>query len=283
MTPDFVFVGNVTRDERPEGYVLGGTATYGAITARNLGYRAGILTRAAENFPQRELLRDIEIVCLPSTCTTTFRNIYAADGHRQQFVHDVADPIDADCLPADWRSAKIALLGPIAREVDTPIASEFGPQTLLGVVPQGWLREWDETGRVRPRGWSEAPDLLPRVRILVLSDEDLGEYNERLSAYVALTRIVVLTHGRRGCTVYQRARMPFDSPAFQSQEVDPTGAGDVFTTAFLIRYSETNDVKEAARFANCTASFVIEAIGTTGIPTREMVEKRLLEGSTLEG
>ncbi len=278
MPPDFVVIGHLTRDEHPAGYDLGGTATYAAITARNLGYRAGILTRAAEDFPQRELLRDIQIERLGSDRTTTFRNIYDEHGRRHQFVRDVADPVDAGCLPVSWRGTKIALLGPIAREVETATARQFDARTLIGVVPQGWLRQWDETGRVTVRTWAEAPDILPHARVLVLSEEDLGEFAERLQDYIALTEIVVLTRGARGCTVFRRGRAPFDSPAFRANEFDPTGAGDVFTAAFLIRLHETGDLTEAARFANCTASFAVEAEGITGIPTRAMVERRLLEG-----
>ena len=241
MSPDFVVIGHLTRDERAAGYDLGGTATYAAITARNLGYRAGILTRASEEFPQRELLHDIQIERLTSDRTTTFRNIYH-DGRRQQYVHDVAQPIDPQTLPLEWRDARIALLGPIAREVETASARHFGAQTLIGVVPQGWLRQWDENGRVRVRTWDEAPDILPHARVLVLSEEDLGEFAERLNDYVALTEIVVLTRGAKGCTVFQRGCLPFDSPAFHANEFDPTGAGDVFTAAFLIRLYETGDV-----------------------------------------
>jgi 1D-myo-inositol 3-kinase len=308
LPPDFVVIGNLTRDERrteprrrvpgpnaprsriPQSvcgarwgpgsgaaeYDLGGTATYAAITARNLGYRAGILTRAAESFPQRELLRDIQIERLASDRTTTFRNIYDEHGRRHQFVRDVAEPIDAACLPASWGSAKIALLGPIAREVETPILRQLGSRTLIGVVPQGWLRQWDDSGRVSVRSWIEAPEILPHARVLVLSEEDLGEFAERLNDYIALTEIVVLTRGARGCTVFRQGHEPFDSPAFHAREFDPTGAGDVFTAAFLVRLHETGDIAVAARFANCVASFAVEAEGVTGIPSRAMVEQRLL-------
>jgi sugar/nucleoside kinase (ribokinase family) len=275
LPPDFVVVGHLTQDERPAGYDLGGTATYAAITARNLGYRAGILTRAAEDFPQHELLHDVEIERLTSDRTTTFRNIYDMHGTRRQFVRDVADSVDATRLPATWHDAKIALLGPIAREVEIAMVRQFDAKTLIGVVPQGWLRQWDETGRVRARTWAEAPDILPYSRVLVLSEEDLGEFAERLNDYIALTEIVVLTRGAKGCTVFQQGRKRFDSPAFHASEFDPTGAGDVFTAAFLIRLHETGDVTDAARFANCVASFAVEAEGVTGIPTRGMVEARL--------
>ncbi len=278
MTPDFVVVGHLTRDVKPGGFVLGGTATYASITVRNMGYRAGILTRAADDFPQSELLHGIEIERLASDRTTTFENLYDEQGHRLQYVRDMAGPIDATCLPETWSRASMALLGPLIGEVETPVARQFSDQTLLGVTPQGWLRQWDETGRVSPRAWSESPDLLPHARVLVLSEEDLGEYAERLQSYIELTPIVVLTRGARGCTVYQRGYPPFDSPAFVAREVDPTGAGDVFTASFLVRMHETQDVVQSARFANCVASFVIEAEGTVGVPTREMVEERLAHG-----
>ena len=53
--------------------------------------------------------------------------------------------------------------------------------------------------------------------------------------------------------------------------VDPTGAGDIFTLAFIIRYQETGDPVESARFADVTASFGIGAVGVAGIPSRQQM------------
>jgi sugar/nucleoside kinase (ribokinase family) len=64
-------------------------------------------------------------------------------------------------------------------------------------------------------------------------------------------------------------------PGFPAVEVDPTGAGDVFAAAFLVRLQETEDPVQAARFANAVASFCVEGPGVAGIPTREQVEERL--------
>ncbi|MGB8647493.1 MAG: PfkB family carbohydrate kinase, partial [Anaerolineae bacterium] len=222
-TPDFIVIGHLARDEHDGRPTLGGTATYAGMTAHNLGYRTGILTRAAEDFPQPELLEGIEVLRLPSPTTTTFTNIYDAKG-RQQFVRDVADPIGVEQLPPEWRAPRIALLGPIAGEVDSEMVKQFDAASLIGVTPQGWMRRWDANGRVKARSWNEAPDILPHARVLVLSEEDLGEFTERMQAYCSLTPIVVLTRGDMGCYVYRGKGRPLVSPAFKTTQVDPTGA-----------------------------------------------------------
>ena len=61
MPPDFVVLGHFARDEHADGsFTLGGVPTFAAITARNLGYRVGIVTSCADDLPQTELLHDIE-------------------------------------------------------------------------------------------------------------------------------------------------------------------------------------------------------------------------------
>lgn len=69
-------------------------------------------------------------------------------------------------------------------------------------------------------------------------------------------------------------------PGFKStQEVDPTGAGDVFAAAFLWHLHQQNgDWKTAAEWANCVASFAVEKRGVTGVPKLADVEKRWKNG-----
>ena len=275
MPPDFVVVGHLTRDEHTDGsHTLGGASTFAAIAARQLGMRAAILTSAADEIPEPHLLHDIEIIRVPSPTTTTFRNIYEGL-HRHQYVRDIAQPIHVEHLPDDWCNAKIALLGPLVRELDTNLIQAFSDQTLIGVSPQGWMRQWDETGRVHTRAWLEAPDILPHADVLIMSEEDLGTYADRLPSYIQLTPLVVLTQGPRGCTIYRQNQDPLHVPAFPANVIDPTGAGDTFATAFLIRYHETDDIFQAARFANAAASLAIESKGAATMPTRAQVQSRL--------
>jgi sugar/nucleoside kinase (ribokinase family) len=61
------------------------------------------------------------------------------------------------------------------------------------------------------------------------------------------------------------------------QEVDPTGAGDVFAAAFFVRLLNTRDPWEAARFANRMAAVSVTRPGMQGVPTSDEVKNCLME------
>jgi 1D-myo-inositol 3-kinase len=84
-------------------------------------------------------------------------------------------------------------------------------------------------------------------------------------------RTIIITRAERGATAYQ-AGESCHYPARPAEEVDPTGAGDVFAAAYLIRLTETGDACEAASFASVVASFSVEGPGVEGIPLRSQVE-----------
>ena len=60
-----------------------------------------------------------------------------------------------------------------------------------------------------------------------------------------------------------------------ANEVDATGAGDVWAAAFAIRLVETDDVTLAANFASVAAAMSVERRGLLGIPTRDQVIARM--------
>ncbi len=92
---------------------------------------------------------------------------------------------------------------------------------------------------------------------------------------MATKGIVVVTRGANGATAYQRKKV-LSHPAYSVAVVDPTGAGDIFAAAFAISWRETSSVEKALRFANAAASLAIEAVGTSGIPTRDGIQRRML-------
>ncbi len=275
-TPDYVVVGHVTRDlDAQGGWRAGGTATYAALTAARLGVRVGVLTAAIPGTIGLEGQDRIEVSLCSSPESTTFENLYL-DGHREQYVRAVATPLVPEQLPAAWLQAPVVHLGPIAQEVDIRFLEAFD-EALVGVTPQGWLRAWDADGRVRAAPFAYEEQLLQRADVIILSLEDLGGDRGWLERLARVASLLVETRDREGAVVFERG-VATHVPAFWAQEVDPTGAGDVFAAAFMLRYCECRDPVDAARFANCVASFVVEAPGAANLPTRPQVSRRLLTG-----
>jgi sugar/nucleoside kinase (ribokinase family) len=273
--PDFLVIGHVAKDLTDEGYRPGGTAVYSALTARNLGRSVGVITRVGPDFDLGQILEDVEVICLPSPVTTTFRNIYE-EGGRCQYVHAVAEGIGTEDVPLAWREAPIVLLGPIAGEIEGDMIGLFS-SSLLGLAPQGWLRRWDEQGRVFPCQWIEAGKFLRRVDVLIVSEEDLAGEGRTLRSHLKDSRVAVVTEGEKGATVYCQGKKCHFPPR-RTEVVDSTGAGDVFAAAFLVRLAETDDPHEAARFANVAASVSVERIGIASVPDRTEIEALLVNG-----
>ncbi len=269
--PDFLVIGHLTKDLGEEGYTLGGTAIYSALTARNLGREVAVVTSAGPDI-ELAVLEGVDLLSLPSPTTTTFRNIYRGE-RRSQFLYHRASPISVDAVPPEWRGLPIVHLGPVAQELEEEMVWLF-PHSLLCLTPQGWLRRWDEEGRVHPQRWEGAVKVLPSVDLLIVSEEDMRGEAASLAQHLHLPHISVVTQGAQGATLYHKGK-GHRFPVPQARRVDPTGAGDIFAAAFLVKWDETGDFHIAARFANTAASLSIERTALSGIPTRAEVEERL--------
>ncbi len=270
---DYLVIGHVTEDITPAGNVLGGTATYSALTARAFGLRVGIITSLSEKTSLGPL-EGIPLFRVPSEVTTTFENIHTSAG-RVQFLHARAAPVSLESMPEAWRRTSIVHLGPIAQEVDPSAADHFAT-SLLGMTPQGWMRAWDIAGRVHPCKWEAADELLPKAGAVVLSDEDVGYDEELIESMSHKTRILVVTEGVNGCVLYWNGdRRRFHAP--QVEEIDAVGSGDIFATAFFIRLFTTRDPWEAARLATLVASRSVTRKGLDGIPTAKEIEQCTVE------
>ena len=275
MPVTFLSVGHFCYDVSPNGYILGGSASYSTLTARNLGHHARAVTAVGANFDrQNPLLDGITTVYCESPETTIFDNQYDENGHRQQFILGAAKELKGPDVPVKWYTSDIVYLCPIADEVSAELVHCFSKNTLIGATPQGWLRQWNASGKVEAKRWGTAEDILPYIDVLILSDEDVRSYPDELEKYIQLAPMVVLTRGANGATFFQDGAK-LKSTAYSVTEIDPTGAGDVFATSFLIDYYQNRSVEKALNFAHCVASFAVEGVGTTCIPKLEQVMLRL--------
>ncbi|RLD06258.1 MAG: ribokinase [Chloroflexi bacterium] len=271
---DYLVIGHFAKDLTPDGYHLGGTAAYAALTARALGLRVGILSSFNEKELSLEALAGIPIVNIPAEETTTFSNLETNAG-RAQILHQRAAQIDFAQVPEVWRRATIIHLAPIAQEMKSQLPAGFSP-ALLGLTPQGWLRGWDDEGRISLREWSEMEASLKRASAAVLSVEDVQDDEELIEEISLASRVLALTEGDEGARLYwNRDLRRFSAPV--KEVLDTTGAGDIFAAAFFIRLHSTRDPWEAARFATCLASQSVTRRGLTSIPTEDEIQTCQME------
>jgi len=270
---DYLVVGHIAADITPTGVQLGGTVSYSGLTARALGLRVGIVTSSGEGAPL-QALAGIPIVNVTTEYSTTFENIKTESG-RKQILHHQAAPILLNHIPQVWRSAPIIHLAPIAGELDSSLAEQLSG-SLIGVTPQGWMRAWDENGQVYAKAWKNSDQILSHAGAVVMSVEDVNRDLELVEEMAHRTRLLCLTEGDTGAVLYWNGdRRRFRPPVME--EVDGTGAGDIFAAAFFVRLYQTRDPWEAARFATQLAARSVTRIGLNGIPTSQEIEECLVE------
>lgn len=267
---DFLAIGHICYDLVPGGRVAGGAAAYGASAAQVLGCRSGVVTSAAAGDTWQETFPDLVVHQIIAPATTVFENVYTAGG-RQQTIHAVAGRLTREHVPAAWTRAPMIHIGPVAGEVDPAIIRLFS-DSVVGVGPQGWMRRWDEDGRIYQVDWERAVEVLPLAAVTVLSTEDLADA-AMLEQYRQLSPLLVVTEGARGCTVYCRAEERH-FPAHAVEAVEETGAGDIFAAAYLVRFYQTDgNPWDAADFANRVAAC---SVTRRGLPAKMDAIRHLL-------
>ena len=260
---DLVSIGHAARDEfegDPE-WRIGGTATYAAAAAACLGDRVALLTRVGPNERDRLAARcqelGIELHALESEVTTTFSFRYV-DGRRRLRLKARAKSIGANAIPS--------------------VFDVYGgvPRVLAA---QGYLRSWDADGTIRRREWDDAHEILERVSVAVVSEEDI-EGDLELARGWARTAPVIVTIAERGAIVLRGGR-EVEVGGFPADElVDQTGAGDAFCAGLALALADGDDLEAAARFANAVASFAVEGVGTIALAPREKVQARMQRHSS---
>jgi len=270
---DYLVIGHITRDHTHQGYQLGGSVSYAALTAQSLGLRAGIVTSWAEDLSS-EPLDGVQIVNVPSDYSTTFRNHENIEG-RVQLITKVASEIKAEHIPELWRNTPIVHLAPVAQEVDLTILKNVSA-SLIGVTPQGWFRKWNHTGHVSIGKWSDAGSILQSVGAAVISVEDIGNDDLLIEELSTICPILAITEGSKGVQVYWNGDVRrFIPPSFEL--VDPTGAGDIFAAVFFTRLFQTRDPWEAARMATILSAYSITRVGLASVPSLSEINTAMVE------
>lgn len=264
--PSSLIIGHICHDKVPSGFVPGGAAAYAGLLSHRLGYDTAVLTAFGDDFQFASQFKGIDLHVVPSPETTVFENIYH-DGQRTQYLHSRATPLTPAELPAHLQHPKTVLLGPICDEVSFEFLDYFASQnTITCACPQGWMRQWDERKLVSPKSIADW-QVLAKADIISMSEADVAGNWDLINHIAFFTNILLVTQGASGAVVFEKGeRRHF--PALPVQELDPTGAGDIFAAAFLLNYAEGRNIETAVQFAHLVAGLSIQGSGMGSVPGR---------------
>jgi 1D-myo-inositol 3-kinase len=268
---DYLAIGHVTEDLWPEGPTPGGTVTYSSRAARAFVDNVTVLTAADSSLDTAAAFPGISVQRLDASTTTRFRNIYRDHG-RVQIVTPCPINLQAADLTPSMRRAAIVHLAPVCNEVSAQIVNQVENDVFIGITPQGWMRRWDSAGHVTSlaANWIDAPVVLARANAVVTSIDDIAGDWDIARAWAAQTALLVVTQGPLGCTVFVNGH-PALVPAPAVQEVEPTGAGDIFAAVLYIALRRGQNPLQACALANCIAAQSVTRPRMAGIPTAQDV------------
>lgn len=123
-------------------------------------------------------------------------------------------------------------------------------------------------------------EFLPLTDYVIFSEPALdalapaGEERERLAAILEQGPLHAgVTRGRKGYTWLERPGAFGHQPAFTTEVVDTTGAGDAFHGAFTWALAQGYTAGECARIAAAVSALKCRRLGArAGLPTREELE-----------
>ena len=253
-------IGHLSRDVVGGGEPRpGGTVFYATRALARLGADA-VVTASCAATDREALLRPLEAFGLPvtwyeSSRTTEYRFRYEGD-RRLLFQDAVGDPWSAEQARAGGGDATWVHVGALVR-------TDFPPETLAALAEDGRILLVDGQGLVRTpalgplRIDGEVGSALSHVTILKLDDEEAealagGTQPGRLLALGVPE--LILTLGSQGALVLTPTLTEHVPAVELDPDVDPTGAGDTFSAAYLVARARGAEAVEAARFATDTVA-----------------------------
>lgn len=291
MEFDVIVIGHITIDVNvlPRGIIenmLGGAPTYAGFMLASLGEKIGVVSKIGEDFPDKfpplygKFGLDTEGVYSTPEKTTVFENTYDESGSRKQTCWLLPSKISPEEIPQAYFRTRGFYVSPVGDEVTPGVLEAVKKEeNVVMLDPQGLFRKIGEDGKVDVQKPDDLSDYLAHVDIVKIGQDEFRSFakssEETLRELVeAGPEVAILTRGEKGCAVFSEGKFS----EFEGLKVDAkdlTGAGDVFGAAFLVKYLNTRDVAESARFATAAAGLKIKYKGPSGFPSEEEILKAL--------
>ncbi|MFI5422298.1 MAG: carbohydrate kinase family protein [Nitrososphaerales archaeon] len=256
---------------------MGGAPSYSSVALSSLGYSPEIVTHVGYDFPP------VYSSFLKETCninlarwiesgfkTTSYRIDRTGERRRLWLIAKCKDLQFEDfrAFIGDLPNKKALVLNPVAGEISLSLLERVSKEfDHVFIDSQGFVRRFDrKTGEVGMRSGVDI-SALAGVDVLKTDLEELSGWvgtSNKESAIRQLSRFVntiLLTAGPGEIEVYEQGILHLKALPFKVAVADTTGAGDIMMSTFAARFSETEILEDALRFAIAASTLAVRNFG----------------------
>jgi sugar/nucleoside kinase (ribokinase family) len=272
----------------PAGRVLSGCSTNGCLALARLGHRTALVGRIGPDLHARLVAEldgyGVAHALAPCAESGGFALVYDHKGDRTLDLLGHAAPIAH--LPPDLAAARAIIVGPILQETPPELVARIAAASDAPIFldPQGMLRRIGPSGRIEHVCDEGFARVAPRCHVIkanelearVITGVDPREDGPAAVARLRATgcAIAIVTLAEAGSLI-DDGRRQYVIPAYATDAIDPTGAGDTYMAGFVHAYLRNpHDLLLAGCTGAATASIWIEHSGPDAPITPGEVERR---------
>lgn len=269
------------------GRIVGGSATYAGIAASYFA-STRLVGVVGKDFGEDNIQRlkrkgiDLQGLQVDESGDTFFWSGEYGENFTTRTTLDTQLNVFANfkpTIPTDYKATPFVLLGNIQPSLQSMVLDQLEPGAF---VAADTMNLWIDIAK------QDLLDLLPRIDMLILNDEESEQLTGKPNVFEAGEalqklgpRVVLIKKGQHGAVLFHPDGL-FALPVYPVKQVaDPTGAGDSFAGAlvgFLASQGNTEfaTIKRAAAYATVTASLTVEALGVDRLENagREAINAR---------
>jgi sugar/nucleoside kinase (ribokinase family) len=270
--------------------IIGGAATYIALSASNFVRPIKQISVVGGDFPQAELdhLSSLGVQLEGVQIKKDEKSFFWAGRYHMDM--NERDTLDTQLnvlanftpvVPDSYQDAEFLMLGNLVPAVQMSVLNQMKNKPKLVVMDT--MNFWMETAM------ADLEAVLKKVDVLLVNDSEARQLSGQYSLVKAAKTIMgmgpkylVVKKGEHGALLFHGDKV-FVAPALPLEEVfDPTGAGDTFAGGFVGHLAKTKDIsfenmKTAIIVGSAMASFCVEKFGTTRMKeiSKEDIQSRI--------
>ncbi|MCS7138875.1 MAG: PfkB family carbohydrate kinase [Crenarchaeota archaeon] len=259
---------------------LGGGGLYSSVSLVGIGVETILFTSYGPDIDPKWIEKlqamGVKISARKVERNIVFENLYKGSSRIQRTWGELSDRISVD--KSMFKGLHAVHVTPVLNEIDYNVFKELVEAGCkISIDVQGFIRSVGKENYVINVKRLLPDEFLRYVDYIHMSLEEqlfFLENDVRELFDLNPNVIVEITYSDHGSFVMDR-KTCYRIPAFKTEAIDPTGAGDVYAAVFLAKHIEKESLLEAGLYASASASIKAEKAGPLFILNPVEIERRV--------